>query len=119
PLSDRFDSVSLCTHCSAAPRHLHSFPTRRSSDLSQKVASDPLCKRWRPILPARLTLGTAPLGQAFLHKHSACPAWNISPSHSFHSASDHFPDRVCLSAATSGGRNKFCPSPVAPSPLLL
>src|SRR5207249_10813964 len=35
-------SVVLVLHASTAPRHLHSFPTRRSSDLSQgAVRSQP------------------------------------------------------------------------------
>src|SRR5437588_7399364 len=30
--------LRLCFSCPRAPRHLHSFPTRRSSDLTQQLA---------------------------------------------------------------------------------
>src|SRR5207244_12265259 len=38
PRLSRHSSLLLLCACSRAPRHLHSFPTRRSSDLVERAA---------------------------------------------------------------------------------
>src|SRR5207244_5029419 len=47
PSSYLFNPCSLCSHCPAAHRDPHSFPTRRSSDLGDRVTRRALLLRLR------------------------------------------------------------------------
>src|SRR5207249_12141002 len=51
PVHSTHSSITIFFHCSLPPRYLHSFPTRRSSDLAR--SGSPGCSERWPTTPAR------------------------------------------------------------------
>src|SRR5206468_7010374 len=68
--------ISFFFHCSGDHRDLHSFPTRRSSDLSTNPPATPAC-RWRgPGGP-----GAAPPGRDPAHRREDRKSTRLNSSH--------------------------------------